>query len=124
MMALIGVTSYNNGQYQWGKPRLAMHNSFLGAIQMKSVESSVLRSFVGRKEHLEDATHWLVSVEGIFTVLHIRKGKCFLCSVRGSRCAQWVSCDIIATDSFIQNKSYAYGLLTEHDKREILRVRF
>lgn len=121
-MALKGVTSYNNGQYDFGKPRLAMHNSFIGALQMKSVKSSVLRSFVGRKEHLEGATHWLVSIEGVFAVLHIRKGKCFLCTVKGSMYAQWVSCDIRATDSFIQNQSYAYGILTDHDKREIMKV--
>lgn len=124
MMALIGVTSYNNGQYQWGKPRLAMHNSFLGAIQMKSVHSSVVRTFVGRKEHLESATHWMVSIEGILTVLHIRKGSCLLCTISEGKSPRWVSFNIQTVDNYIQNNCYAYGILTDLDKREIIRVRY
>jgi len=120
-MALRGVTSYNNGQYEFGKPRLAMHNSFLGAIQMKSVHSSVVRSFIGRKEHLEGATHWLVNIQGVLAVLHIRQGRCYLCTVTGSQ-PKWVECNIQAVDNFIQNQCYAYGILTDRDKHEIIKV--
>lgn len=123
-MALKGVTSYNNGQYSFGTLRLGMHSSFVEAIKTKSISQNVLRTFIGRKEHIEGATHWLVNIEGVMAVLHIRSGKCYLCTVKGGSIPIWVESDIMAVDNYIQTKCYAYGILTDHDKREILRVRF